>query len=137
MIKLFNNRIYFLLNRKPKAKEKFFEFGRSSYENRIFQCIGTTDNFVFSGNFYKNTDINHPFPENCKPVLFSLPLKFSTMPSNGDHIRITWLPNNGFHRNAYIGSEGIVHNVSKDGFELKMETAWLIVGHRYKFEKIL
>ena len=57
-------------------------------------------------------------------------------PDNGDFIEITWLPNNFGHRNAYIGMRGIVHNVSKDGFELKTETSWLIVGNQYKFKNL-
>ena len=80
MVKLFNKRLYFLLNRRPKEGDKFFEFSkpfyRSSYENKIYECTGGSDNFVFSGDFDKNTAINHPFPDTCKPILFSIPFFF-------------------------------------------------------------
>jgi hypothetical protein len=37
---------------------------RSSYTNKIYFCdIGETDNFILT------TEINFPFPENCKKVI--------------------------------------------------------------------
>ena len=66
--------------------------------------------------------------------LFKKPL------SNGDKIKITSLPyNNGFpNKNVYIGSEGIVEDLSEDkkSFALNMGGSTLIVTGKYKFKYI-
>jgi hypothetical protein len=59
---------------------------------------------------------------------------------NGDKIIITWLPNPRNHpytKNCYIGSEGIVEDLNKEGFTLRMENgARLIVGKKYSFKRM-
>ena len=48
--------------------------------------------------------------------------------NEGDHIKIVWLPENNFEKNAYIGFEGIVklNSHSKDGFfSLFSGKSWL------------
>jgi len=51
----------------------------------------------------------------------------STLPMNGDKIRITWLPDNKGHANAYIGIEGTVKNVNinEASFTLECDTSML------------
>lgn len=72
-IKKLDGILYLLSDRLPKEGDKFFEIGsRTSYHDRIFECKGRTQNFVFSGDYYKNTDIYHPWPENCKPIIFKI-----------------------------------------------------------------
>lgn len=47
--------------------------------------------------------------------------------NEGDHIKITWLPNIHFQKNAYIGFEGIVKidNKEEGFFSLFNGNAWL------------
>lgn len=55
----------------------------------------------------------------------------SPIPNVGDHIKITWFPNNDGYKNVYIGMEGIVERVSLDGgFILKGESRILVVSDR-------
>ncbi len=75
-VKLFKSRVYLLFDRLPKIGENFFETGtRTSYHNRIFKCSDRTEGFIFSGDFDKNTSINHPSPDQCKPIIFSFKYK--------------------------------------------------------------
>ena len=61
-------------------------------------------------------------------------------PKNGDKIKITWFPNprnNRTEKNCYIGSEGVVTDMDKDGFILDMGGALLLVLHNnYMYKKV-
>lgn len=57
-------------------------------------------------------------------------LSFLRKPKEGERIKLLWLPSpincSLFTRNCYIGSEGVVTDMEKDGsFHLRMVTAWL------------
>jgi hypothetical protein len=58
--------------------------------------------------------------------------------SNGDHIKILWLPNNRGVKNAYIGFEGIVKIEPYNRFSLFSGKSWLVnIGiDRVKYEFI-
>lgn len=55
-------------------------------------------------------------------------------PKDGERIEMVWLPppinQDGWVRNCYIGSKGVVKEGDKDGFILNMDTAGLIVNNR-------
>ncbi len=61
-----------------------------------------------------------------------------TPPKNGDKIKLTWLPYNNAipNKNCYIGSEGIVTDMSDYGFTLDMGNGILIVGKQFRYKKL-
>lgn len=76
-----------------------------------------------------------------KTLLFGMPVRTSKMevPSNGDLVRITWLPgpSNTSRRSAYVGAVGIVQDLCEDGsFCLRLSGGGLlVVGPRYRFDR--
>jgi hypothetical protein len=75
--------------------------------------------------------------------LFSKKEKFE-IPIEGREIKITWLPDNHGESNAYIGMQGIVEGLEKNGiFHLIGKNSVLTIGVKrgkkiaeYKFEYV-
>lgn len=64
---------------------------------------------------------------------------FRFVPTQGNCIKITWLPMNNAkpNPNCYIGSTGVAEDVKPDGsFTLQMKSGSLMVGKNYEFEYI-
>ena len=59
-------------------------------------------------------------------------------PNNGDHIKITWFPDNSGVTNAYIGWEGVVENVNKVNgtFDINSGNAVLVCSGDFNYIKL-
>ena len=63
---------------------------------------------------------------------------FSSLPKNGENIKITWLPKNGKSDNAYIGFDGIVQNMNNatGEFEVNSGSSILLCNGSLEYIKI-
>ena len=73
-----------------------------------------------------------------KKLFFIKPNKVEKIfPKNGDHIKLTWLPNpinNPDVKSCYIGCSGIVEDMCENGeFVLNMKSGLLIVSREYDY----